>query len=295
MARVQRALRGALSLVGRETLRIVLPSWCVACEKELPWAERKASCCAQCWAEMPRIDGAKCRSCALPLPVEGIGRRASGVRAASPEEPGVEAASSVEDSALLNLSPMQQLPDARNLAPDAPSLCLSCTRTPLPLDWCDAWGLYAGPLERVLHALKFQRHDFLDDALAALLEETLRVRGDLAFDAVAAVPMTRSRERKRGYNQAELLARALARRVGIRCDMTLLARRGEGAVQSTLPKRDRAANVRGAFAASSRVKGRSILLVDDICTTGETLRACADALLGSGASRVCAVTVAKAS
>jgi ComF family protein len=164
----------------------------------------------------------------------------------------------------------------------------------LPVDWCDAWGEYHGALEHLLHALKFRRHDFLDDALASLLEETLRARGDLAFDAVVAVPMSRGRERRRGYNQAELLGRALARRIGVRCDMTLLARCGERATQSTLPKRSRAANVHNAFAASSRVKGSSILLVDDICTTGETLRSCASALRGAGASRVCAIAVAKA-
>ncbi|HEX2062271.1 MAG TPA: phosphoribosyltransferase family protein [Thermoanaerobaculia bacterium] len=242
---MQRSLRGALSIVGREALRIVLPSWCVACEAELPWRDRTASCCASCWASLPKIDGFRCRSCALPLPSRA-------------------------------------------------ELCLACEEHPLPLGWCDAWGEYRGPLERVLQALKFERHDFLDDALSALLEETLRERGDLAFHAIAGVPMSRARERQRGYNQAELLARALARRIGVRCDMTLLQRSGERATQSTLPKRERAANVRGAFAASSRVKGTSILLVDDICTTGETLRACATALHAAGAARVCAVTVAKA-
>lgn len=142
--------------------------------------------------------------------------------------------------------------------------------------------------------MKFERHDFLDDALASLLEETLRARGDLEFDAVVGVPMPPSKERRRGYNQAYLLARALSRRVRIGCDMTLLGRAGERATQSMLPKRERAANVRGAFVAASRVKGKSILVVDDICTTGETLRACATALLREGAGRVCAVTVAKA-
>jgi ComF family protein len=175
------------------------------------------------------------------------------------------------------------------------TLCISCLANPLPLEWCDAWGEYRGSLERLLGALKFERHDFLDDALASLLEETLRARGDLAFDAIAAVPMAPAKERRRGYNQADLLGRALARRVGVRCDMTLLRRAEERAMQSTLPKRERAANVRGAFAAPSRVKGKSILVVDDICTTGETLRACATALLREGAGRVCAITVAKAS
>lgn len=171
------------------------------------------------------------------------------------------------------------------------SLCIPCLTNPLPLEWCEAWGEYRGSLERVLHALKFERHDFLDDALAALVDDTLR---DRDFDALVAVPMQRAKERKRGYNQAELLARALARRIGVPCDMRLLTRRRGGATQSSLPKRERAANVHGAFAASTRAKGRAILIVDDISTTGETLRACAAALRDAGASRVCAVAVAKA-
>lgn len=189
------------------------------------------------------------------------------------------------------------LPDVKNnVKPDVePYLCIACMTRPLPVGWCEAWGEYTGALESVLHALKFERHDFLADALSSLLEETLRARGDLAFDALVAVPMSRAKLRRRGYNQAELLARTLSSRLRVGCDMTLLRRRGERATQSTLPKRERAANVRGAFVSSSRVKGKSILVVDDICTTGETLRACADALLRAGASRVCAVTVAKAS
>jgi ComF family protein len=178
--------------------------------------------------------------------------------------------------------------------------CFDCLADPLPVDWCDAWGEYRGALEHLLRALKFRRHDFLADALSSLLEQTLRERGDLAFDAIVPVPMPRARERRRGYNQAELLAGALSRRLGIRCDPTLLARssagmKSERATQSTLPKRERAGNVRGAFTAFTLVKGTSILLVDDISTTGETIRACASALTEAGASRVCAIAVAKAS
>jgi len=77
--------------------------------------------------------------------------------------------------------------------------------------------------------------------------------------------------------------------------MTLLERRGTRAPQSTLARRaDRAKNARGAFGATPRAHGKKILIVDDICTTGATLRACAVALTEAGAARVCAVTVARA-
>ena len=172
--------------------------------------------------------------------------------------------------------------------------CLDCMSDPLPVAWTEAWGHYRGALERVLHAFKFQRHDWFAEPFADALHGLVAGRGESAFDAVVPVPMSRARRRRRGYNQAELLARALARRLRVRCDTTLLSTRLERRTQSTLDKAARAANVRGAFAASERNTSKSILLVDDVCTTGETLRACAAALLRARAARVCAVVVAKA-
>jgi ComF family protein len=171
--------------------------------------------------------------------------------------------------------------------------CLACLADPLPLDWCDAWGHYRGGLDRVLHAFKFSRHDFFDVPLASLLAETLHTRGDMEFDAAVPVPMSHAKRRRRGYNQAELLAQALARRTGLRCEPSLLVRRVDGVRQSALPRSERAANVRRAFHAPHDLKGKSILVVDDICTTGQTLRACARELVRAGAARVCAVAVAK--
>ncbi len=169
-------------------------------------------------------------------------------------------------------------------------LCFDCMVDPLPLDWCEAWGRYSGTLERVLHALKFERHDFLAEPLAAVLQETLR---DAGFDAIVPVPMHWLRERRRGYNQAELLARALSRRIGVPTQLLLRKRRG-GVAQSSLARDARARNVRDAFKATPKAKGKRVLIVDDICTTGETLRACARALVREEAARVCAVAIAKA-
>ncbi len=238
------AVLETLTQLGRETARIVLHASCVVCDRELPWRDRKASCCADCWKLLPRITSAKCNSCALPW----------------------------SGSDTLSFR------------------CISCLDDPLPVAWTEAWGHYRGELERVLHAFKFERHDFLDAALAGLLEDVLR---DRQFDAVAAVPMHRSKERSRGYNQAELLGRALAKRIAVPYEPALTKKK-ERRAQSTLARSDRAANVRNVFSASAAIEDRSVLLVDDVCTTGETLRACAAALQRAGATRVAAVVVAKA-
>jgi ComF family protein len=169
-------------------------------------------------------------------------------------------------------------------------LCIACVEDPLPVEWTAAFGHYRGPLERLLHAFKFERHDFLDAALAGLIEGVLP---DRDFDCVVSVPMHRSKLRSRGYNQAELLARELAKalRVPYRAVLSKTAERRQ---QSTLARRDRHANVRGVFRASEAAHDARILLVDDVSTTGETLRACAEVLRKGGAKRVCAAVVAKA-
>ena len=145
----------------------------------------------------------------------------------------------------------------------------------------------------MLHAFKFERHDFLAERFATLLAETVGEH-DTAFDAIVAVPMHRAKRRRRGYNQAELLAVALAKRMSVPFDGRLLTKRAERQTQSTLARAARAANVRDVFEASPRAQEKSILLVDDICTTGETFRACARELLEAGARRICAISVAKA-
>jgi len=176
---------------------------------------------------------------------------------------------------------------------DPDFICGPCLADPLPVDWMEAWGCYCGSLERVLRAFKFKRHDFFADPLSELMETMLRARVDLDFDAVVPVPMHRAKVRRRGYNQAELLARALAKRIGIRCETDLLLKTRDLDAQSKLARQDRATNVRGAFLASPRVSSRRILLVDDVCTTGATMRACAGELVRAGAARVAAAVVAK--
>ena len=107
------------------------------------------------------------------------------------------------------------------------------------------------------------------------------------------MPLARTRERERGFNQAALLARRIGSHLGVPIRSSWLARIRSTRPQSELSATERRANVRDAFRASDRVAGHHVLVVDDILTTGATLDACARALRAAGARRVGALTVAR--
>jgi len=114
--------------------------------------------------------------------------------------------------------------------------------------------------------------------------------------AFVPVPLHPLRRRERGYNQAELLARHAARRFGVPVARDAVRRVKDTPTQTRLDRRQRAANVRGAFKAApaAALKGLHVALVDDVLTTGATTSACARALLGAGAASVRVFTVARA-
>ena len=116
-------------------------------------------------------------------------------------------------------------------------------------------------------------------------------------DVVVPVPLHRQRERERGYNQAALIAKPLAKRLGMPCKSVLLTRIRPRPDKHILSMEERWESVRGAFATrpGSQVDNLRVLLVDDVMTTGATLDSCARALRKAGAQSVIAVTVARAS
>jgi ComF family protein len=166
---------------------------------------------------------------------------------------------------------------------------------PLPLvqlEWC---APFRGVVRDALHALKYAGERRLAEPLGAAAAVRWAEAG-IGGDVIVHVPVHPSRRAVRGYDQAELLARAVG--AHLRLPAVAALRRERATVpQFDLDRSHRAANVRDAFAVDPRhggaVAGRWVVLVDDVATTGATLVACAHALLEAGAVAVSALTVAR--
>jgi len=155
-----------------------------------------------------------------------------------------------------------------------------------------AWWMEP-PLDRLVHALKYGGRDDLARPLGGLLARRVALPGEAV---VASVPLHRTRLRERGYNQAALLARWAAVAWGAQWEPRVLERSRATRAQARLTQDRRARNVSGAFRvpAPEAVRGRTLVLVDDVGTTGSTLVEAARALAGAGAERVVPVVLALA-
>jgi ComF family protein len=173
------------------------------------------------------------------------------------------------------------------------TLCASCQEAPLRLEGIRSVAPFRGPVRAAIHYLKYRHARELADPLGELMARYWQ-QNPLPAEVIVPVPLHPSRLRRRGYNQAALLAWALSRRVGLPVDEDALYRVRATASQMRLPAADRRRNVEDAFRCTDdRMRGRRVLLVDDVCTTGATLEACADALREGGACQVWALTLAR--
>lgn len=187
--------------------------------------------------------------------------------------------------------------EGMSTAADEKILCGACRKGRFAFDRARSFALYEGELIRAVLLLKFQRVEPLGKWFAAQLAAVVaREAQDLKADIVVPVPLHRERHKERGYNQAEMLSRPLAKSLGLPHRGILLVRTKPRPNKRILTIRERWEAVRGAFATrpGSQVDNLRVLLVDDVMTTGATLDACAKALREAGAKAVLGLTVARA-
>jgi ComF family protein len=185
----------------------------------------------------------------------------------------------------------------QSFAEEPAHLCGKCILSLPPYSGARAFGYYSSELSRMVQALKFSGRRDLAPLLAPLLASTfLEFWQPEDVDLIVPVPLHPNRKKERGFNQAALLGRALARLLGMPCEDRVLRRARSTPPQVGLSDAERARNVAGAFVCRrpDRIRARRLLLVDDVMTTGSTAASAASALLNAGAARVCVLTLARA-
>lgn len=181
-------------------------------------------------------------------------------------------------------------------APD--DICGMCQRAGPPFARARAYGSYDGRLREMIHLLKYEHvhpaAELLGELLAVPLANAVRESG---VEVIVPVPLYRSKRRERGFNQVEAMLRHAAKFLpaGVRLEGGALERTRNTASQTGLTRHQRRANVRGAFRVRrpETVAGRTVVLVDDVMTTGTTAAECSRVLLRAGAERVQVVTLAR--
>ncbi len=240
---------------------VFFPACCRTCDRLLTRASR-APICVDCLESFRPLSGKLCEICGRPIP--------TGEGNSSPA--GME----VLRCALCRARPGQE-------------------ESLYSFNLARNYASYEGVLVRAILLLKFERMEPLGEWFSERLADLVR-REALAADVVVPVPLHRERERERGYNQADLIAKPLARRLKLPHGAVLLVRTRPRPDKHILSLEERWESVRGAFAtrAGSMVDNLRFLLVDDVMTTGATLDACARVLREAGAKSVIALTVARA-
>ena len=163
------------------------------------------------------------------------------------------------------------------------AVCGACQSAPPHFDATSAAFRYAFPVEHIVQGLKY-RHRL---PLAGWLADALAPRiGSARVDCILPLPLSAPRMRERGFNQAQEIARPLARQLGLPLVSDACARVRDGAPQASLPWKERQANIRHAFECRIDLSGKTVAVVDDVMTTGATLNEFARTLKLHGAARV---------
>lgn len=184
-----------------------------------------------------------------------------------------------------------------NATAESGMLCGECRQRDFAFDTARSYGIYGGALARAIVLQKFERIEPLGAWFAKRLLEVIHEQAEMfGADLVVPVPLHRTRQKERGYNQVDLFGRPLARRLGLPYRPVLLKRERPRPEKHLLHFEERWEAVRGAFVIrqGGRVDNFRILLLDDVMTSGATLDACSRALREAGAKSVAGLTIARA-
>jgi ComF family protein len=166
------------------------------------------------------------------------------------------------------------------------AICGHCLAHPPPFDATLAAFAYAFPVDRLMHAFKYHGRVALAEWGAAAIRAQHAARASALPQRLIALPLSRERQRERGYNQAHEIARVLGRELSIPLVRDGVRRDRVAPPQAALPWSERARNVRGAFACELDLRGSAVAVVDDVMTTGASLAEFARTLKRAGATRV---------
>jgi len=241
---------------------VLFPAPCRICAATLVNASR-IPICAQCFASFEPLKKPFCQCCGRPFLAPAGG---------------------------------EDVPHQMELEQAGQTLCRLCRGEFYAFDMARSYGSYNEALRKAILLLKFEEVTCLGDWFAARLAEVVaREAEEFRADVVVPVPLHPDRQRERGYNQAELIARPLARKLHLNLGPYLLMRTRPRPPRLVLSRKEHWDSVRGAYATREglRVDKLRVLLIDDVMTTGATLDSCARALKKAGAAAVLGVTVAR--
>lgn len=157
-----------------------------------------------------------------------------------------------------------------------------------------SWAVFDSPIQNGLHTMKYRRNIGFGESIAMQMADYVRSL-HWPVDVLIPVPLGKKRLKERGYNQVALVARPLAYQLGWPYQPDALQKTRETRSQVGLSVYQRSENVQNAYQADSKiVKGKSVLIMDDVATTGSTISACTAALQAAGAKEVYVLTIARA-